>query len=128
MKKFLAIVIIAALLLPDLTNAGIWIDFILRQDYIAKVLCIQKEEPVNICQGKCFLSQQLLKAQQEQKENLPESFCERLELWFGPVKATPEWMPVPMGSAGVSGFGLKDPLCPRFPVFDLLRPPEALLI
>jgi len=46
--------------------------FILNQDYIAKVLCINKDKPELDCKGKCHLKKQL-KQEEEQERRLPPS-------------------------------------------------------
>ena len=35
--------------------------YYLNYDYIAEVLCINKEKPITICYGKCYLNDQLKK-------------------------------------------------------------------
>lgn len=58
------------------------IDFKVNQDYISKVLCINKDEPKSGCGGKCYLSTQL--KQQEEKENkqVPVNSNEKNEILF----------------------------------------------
>ena len=36
--------------------------YYLNYDYIAEVLCINKEKPMTLCYGKCYLNEQLEKA------------------------------------------------------------------
>ena len=45
-------------------------EYCLRKDYIAKVLCINKEKPQLKCNGKCHLSKQL-KAEIEEEQDSP---------------------------------------------------------
>ncbi len=40
----------------------IYLDFNLRRDYIAEVLCIEREEPITVCGGKCYLDFRLEEA------------------------------------------------------------------
>ena len=51
----------------------IYLDFNLRREYIAEVLCINREEPVTVCNGKCYLTSLLGKAtgQQEKERSTP---------------------------------------------------------
>ena len=60
-----------AFLLPLLNKVCIVIDFKLNQDFIAKVLCINKDKPMTKCNGKCYLSKQLKKAEKKEGKNLP---------------------------------------------------------
>ncbi|MEL6558778.1 MAG: hypothetical protein AAFQ94_11380 [Bacteroidota bacterium] len=48
----------------SLAVPSIYLDFEIRKDYIAKVLCINKEKPITQCGGKCFLKRQLENTQQ----------------------------------------------------------------
>ncbi len=52
------------ILMPQLINLGIIIDFNINQDYIAKVLCINKDKPEMKCNGKCHLTKELKKTEE----------------------------------------------------------------
>ncbi|WP_205589283.1 hypothetical protein [Mesonia aquimarina] len=63
------------------------LEYIINYDYIANVLCINKNKPCLKCNGKCYLMQQLKKQQDSetpssriQLENYPIGFIEVLEL------------------------------------------------
>lgn len=68
------------LLLPSFFRVGIFVQFKANQDFIAKVLCINKDEPLSECNGKCYLSKQLQKVDQNQGDSND----------FQPNKKTPE--------------------------------------
>ncbi len=73
---------IIALVLPNLTKIGILIDFKINQDFIAKVLCINREKPMSTCNGKCYLSEQLKKAEEQEEKQAPTNKKERLEVLY----------------------------------------------
>ena len=73
---------IIALMLPNLTKIGILIDFKINQDFIAEVLCINKEKPMSTCNGKCYLSEQLKKAEEQEEKQAPTNKKERLEVVY----------------------------------------------
>ena len=52
---------IVALMLPYLAKVAILIDYKINQDFIAEVLCINKEKSMTLCKGKCYLVDQLQK-------------------------------------------------------------------
>ncbi len=54
-------------------------DFIVNQDFIAKTLCIQKEEQKG-CNGKCQLRKQLTKSDSDSKTQLPYQENKRTSL------------------------------------------------
>jgi len=82
MKKIFSILTTLVLLMPQLINMVIIIDFNINQDYIAKVLCINKDQPEMKCNGKCHLTKELKKAE-EPKENPKTEFVQlRNEILF----------------------------------------------
>lgn len=56
------------MLLPSFSNVIIYLDFKTNQDEIAKTLCIQKEMKINNCKGNCYLSKQLKKEAEKEKQ------------------------------------------------------------
>lgn len=69
-------------MLPNLTKIGILIDFKINQDFIAEVLCINREKPMSTCNGKCYLSEQLKKAEEQEEKQPPTNNKERLEVVY----------------------------------------------
>jgi len=60
----------------------ILIDFKIHQDYIAKVLCINKDEPKSGCGGKCYLSTQLKEQEDKENKQVPVNSNEKNEVLF----------------------------------------------
>ena len=75
-------------MLPSLTKIGILIDFKINQDFIAEVLCINREKPISTCNGKCYLSEQLKKAEEQEEKKAPTSNKERLKVIFYNTKSS----------------------------------------
>lgn len=67
-------------MLPNLTKMGILIGFKINQDFIAEVLCINREKPMSTCNGKCYLSEQLKKAEEQEEKQAPTNKKERYEV------------------------------------------------
>ncbi len=55
---------------PTLSKLLILVKFKINQDYIAKVLCENRNKPVLACEGTCFLSDQL------KEQEVPTSDCQ----------------------------------------------------
>lgn len=72
MNKIIATILILSLCSQYSIKTGIVGFFLLNQDYIAKVLCINKDKPELDCKGKCHLKKQL-KQEEEQTPKLPTS-------------------------------------------------------
>lgn len=64
-----------------LTIPLVHLDFELRRDYIAKVLCINRAKPMTTCGGQCFLDKQLKKAAENHNKE-PQSSSRMLEISF----------------------------------------------
>lgn len=75
-----------AMLVKALMIPVVYIDFKINQDYISRVLCINRDKPELKCNGHCILMQKLKKAQQNEqsqeeqtnKKQTTETFCESL--------------------------------------------------
>ncbi|RED98431.1 hypothetical protein [Marinoscillum furvescens] len=54
----------------------IYLDFELRRDYLAEVLCINRDQPITVCRAQCYLDDQLSRAaeQQEQEDQSTQEF------------------------------------------------------
>lgn len=76
---------IAVIIVPLFTQTGVMIDFKINQDFIAEVLCINKEKPrmTKACNGKCYLTTQLKKVEErENEEQAPINLNQRFEVVY----------------------------------------------
>jgi hypothetical protein len=71
MKKLFVIFFSVAYLLPLINTATVIVDFKINQDFIAKVLCINKEKPELKCNGNCHLKEKLSDKPLENQEAPP---------------------------------------------------------
>jgi hypothetical protein len=58
-KKITSIGLVLLLCLQCFYNLGVLTYFQLNRDYIAEVLCVNKEKPITMCYGQCFLEKNL---------------------------------------------------------------------
>jgi hypothetical protein len=66
-KSLTSIVLALLIFLCFHKEAVIYLSFKLNQSYIAKNLCVKKNEVQNTCCGKCYLKKQLTKDQDQEK-------------------------------------------------------------
>ena len=66
----------------SITRVFTIIDFKINQEYIAAVLCINKDKPASKCNGKCHLSKQLNKQADQEEKQLPQNSKEKVETLF----------------------------------------------
>ena len=62
-----------------MVNVGIGVYYHLNKEYIVKQLCINKNNPILHCDGHCYLSKQLKKAEQGEKQST-QSYKEKDEI------------------------------------------------
>lgn len=93
MKRVASIVLLISFMLPNLTKVGIIIDFKINQDYIAEVLCINRGKQMSTCNGKCYLSKQLNKAEEQEEKQVPNNKKERVELVYFHSKNSFDFIP-----------------------------------
>ncbi|GAB4047406.1 hypothetical protein [Spirosoma litoris] len=67
MRTFVLYILLFATLLPMVSPWGIIAHYQLNKEYIARVLCENRDKPQLHCDGKCYLAKQL-KTQQEKQD------------------------------------------------------------
>jgi hypothetical protein len=73
-RQQVAILLFSVLALPGFVQYVILVDFNLNRDYIAATLCINKEQPITVCGGTCYLSEELEQTESPSEKQLPSSF------------------------------------------------------
>jgi hypothetical protein len=72
MRLFISYLLLFSILLPTFSPWGTIAYFRLNRDYIARVLCENRERPQLKCNGKCYLAKMLKKQQDKQNEDTTE--------------------------------------------------------
>jgi hypothetical protein len=67
MRSLLTYILLIAVLLPSISPWGTIAYYHLNKDYIARVLCENRNKPQLHCDGKCYLAKRL-KAQQDKQD------------------------------------------------------------
>lgn len=70
-----------AVFLQSLAPLLILVDFKIHQDFIAEVLCINRDRPELQCNGQCHL-QDKLSEQQQKEQQLPKQVEEKIPVFF----------------------------------------------
>jgi hypothetical protein len=79
LKKFIAISFLILFFTPDITRIWLVIDFKINQNFIEKSFCINKDEPIPVCQGSCYLAKQLKKTDESEQRQVPLSLVQKSE-------------------------------------------------
>lgn len=115
------------MMLPSLTKIGILIDFKINQDFIAEVLCIKKDKPKSTCNGKCYLSEQLKKAEDQEEKQAPTTKKEKSQVLYCSKKS---FTPLKHADTYLSKLNssYKNEFNSSSFVADIFRPPKRNLI
>lgn len=115
-------------MLPNLTKIGILIDFKINQDFIAEVLCINKEKTMTTCNGKCYLSEQLKKAEEQEEKQAPTNKKERLEVVYYNARSSVDFLLYTDYFVGKLNHVCVDEFYAHSFIADIFRPPKLNLI
>lgn len=67
LKRFLCLFIVMLMGISTFTRLFYFAGYEINKDYIAKVLCINKNKPELHCNGKCFLSKKIEEVEKKQQ-------------------------------------------------------------
>ncbi len=68
-KSTVVMLIICSVVGSALTVPLIYLDYEVRKEYISEVLCVNRDKPITMCEGRCYLSDQLAQAQNQEESN-----------------------------------------------------------
>lgn len=122
MQKLVSILLLFALMLQCCSELGVLAGYEIHKNYIARVLCVNRDKPAMHCDGKCYLKKKL---QQDQQRKSSENgttgnridvilFCSDGQLFL-----TPDLCTVPFVYSWINS----QPYCS--PYFSFFHPPRA---
>lgn len=127
MKRAFSILMIVALMLSHLTKIGILIDFKINQEFIAEVLCINREKPMTTCNGKCYLSEQLKKVEEQEEKQAPASKKETFEVFYYCFEGSFDWLPFTYNYENKLNPGYEDEFYASSFIAAIFHPPKLHL-
>jgi hypothetical protein len=124
MKSVLLISLAFVVFFSSMARAVVVADFLLNEDYIAKVLCVNKDKPAMKCNGKCHLAKQLQK--QDKAENTSKNIPVReIKEITGIVTHAINWMPE-TGDAVVLNYAVLSAVVSKFQP-TIFHPPSTFI-
>jgi len=88
LKKAISILLAVLIISQMMVNVGVGIYYRLNKVYITNQLCVNKGNPSLHCDGRCYLSKQLKKAEQGEKQSA-QSFKEKDEIISNTISDNP---------------------------------------
>lgn len=117
MKKALCILVLFAVVLQTTASGVIYFQFEINRSYIAKTLCIKKEEKGNCCQGSCHLKKQLTEAENKEKSPASPNIKIPSPLLFCQNNQNTGILPAPYTADLFSPYAFSKKAAPYFTVF-----------
>ena len=105
-----------------MVNVGIGVYYHINKEYITKQLCVNKNNPSLHCNGHCYLTKQLKKAEEGEKQST-QSFKEKDEIFSNEMHdVTIAYFP----SYSITGLAVNNSVVPLVANSNaLLKPPSA---
>ena len=113
-------------MLPTLFQVAVVVDFEINRDYISRVLCEKRDEPVNTCNGTCHLAKELKKTEESEQHPAPLERNQQYELTLYVYEDSASCnAAIPFLRQLRTPFNLHRYTSP--PISGLLRPPQNLI-
>ncbi|MEQ9285862.1 MAG: hypothetical protein RIG77_03075 [Cyclobacteriaceae bacterium] len=86
-RKHITLLLLLVVLLGSVRFPMVYMEFALNKDYITNVLCINREKPITVCGGSCYLKKRL--ENEQSKKGTPERSGKRvaLALYFERIRS-----------------------------------------
>ena len=81
-KRLLAFLLLIALICSSFSRFIVYAGFEANKEYIAKVLCVNRDKPWMHCNGKCYLVKKVQQAEQNEKKEAAKESLNNLGLSF----------------------------------------------
>lgn len=89
-KRYLSVFLVLLIISQTLVNVGIGVYYHINKTYITQKLCENRSNPKLHCNGHCYLSKQLKKAEEGAKKQAQNFFKEKDEIITTDIKILPE--------------------------------------
>ncbi|PST82065.1 hypothetical protein C7T94_14735 [Pedobacter yulinensis] len=73
LNRLIAFVLLITLLTANLSRFLLYAGFHLKRDYIAAVLCENKDQPLKNCKGRCYLMKKLKAVEEKERKQSREA-------------------------------------------------------
>lgn len=73
-QKFISVFFVLAFSANVFYNAVVYLDYVIHQEAITALFCVNKDEPEMQCNGSCHLKDQLAQNSHENEQNTPPEF------------------------------------------------------
>ncbi|MCF2443362.1 hypothetical protein L0657_05290 [Dyadobacter sp. CY345] len=77
-KQWIGLGLLTLMLVKAWLIPLVCLDYELRKEYIAKALCVNRNKPITLCYGKCYLANKLAAANQQQERQAEQDYVTSL--------------------------------------------------
>ncbi|MEQ6119302.1 hypothetical protein [Reichenbachiella sp. MALMAid0571] len=105
LKKYITLFFIPVILASSVSFPLIYLEFELNKNYIRDVLCVNRNKPITICGGACYLKNRLEKKQSEKTSSTSDTKRMALALYFEEISKV--FVPLDSPKVLLEGFQLE---------------------
>ncbi|PWJ60496.1 hypothetical protein CLV98_101680 [Dyadobacter jejuensis] len=80
----------------------IYLDYEIRKDFIASTLCINRDKPMVICNGKCYLAEKVAEAERQKQQQSEQDYMSSLIYQVMDTMTVYSFPPAPISEEEVS--------------------------
>ncbi|WP_229216502.1 hypothetical protein [Dyadobacter sp. 3J3] len=77
-KQWISLGLLGLMLIKVWVIPLLYLDFEIRRDYIVKNLCINRERPLMLCNGKCYLAKKMAALDEQEKRQAESDYMTKL--------------------------------------------------
>lgn len=82
MRKVIVLFMLLTIMIQSTSQLWITLSFLANRDYIARVLCVNRNKPETACNGACQLKKQMKQDQENQEKSNIDSKVKELLVYF----------------------------------------------
>ncbi len=82
LKKYITLFFIPVVLVSAINFPLVYLEFEINKDYIRDVLCVNRDKPITVCGGSCYLKKRLTQEQSEKTDATSKTKRVALGLYF----------------------------------------------
>lgn len=123
-KTYIPLLFIFLFLFPEVQKMWIITDFEINREYIARVLCINRDKPEMGCNGKCHLKEQLQKTENPREEKSPTAVNDNRDQIYYPSFVSILKEPNHQNKTAIPGYISN--LNPSIFIYSIFRPPKTI--
>ncbi|MCF0071067.1 hypothetical protein LZD49_11335 [Dyadobacter sp. CY261] len=123
-KQWIALSLMLLMLVKAWVIPLVYLDYELRREYIIANLCVNRDNPIVVCDGKCYLAKRVVDAKKQEERQAEQTYMANLLYQVMDTRKpyifnAPEHLEMPV----VITYEFNSPFIARIVAADIFHPP-----